>query len=390
MFCRHCEAEIYEPSAVVETFVGSGIQGQSYGQGVFATLDTPWGLLTDPPGVLYVLQGNNAVRMVTMDRTVRTFPAVQTQGLAVNLPSGKLWVIGESSFSDTTVLAEIGNSGYPTSADSAIFLYSPGITLDSEHYIYWTDAGKNQIFRWGRFAEESSRITEIFAGSGTQGAKDGNGARASFNRPTSIVADTQGNLYVWDSGNHLIRKMNQNRDVETVAGMLGVSRDSDGVGRNASFETIFAMAVDDLGNLILASGSSIRKMTPTGNVKTLAGSFTESGYGDGAGSVSRFSGATGVSAFNGMIFVADSGNHRIRAITYDPPPQPISGADINLGLYPGLQITGIVGRTYRVESSPDMNTWSEEAEVLLATSPYLWIDVNGLGAKKFYRALFLP
>ena len=138
------------------------------------------------------------------------------------------------------------------------------------------------------------------------------------------------------------------------------------------------------------ANSSIRKMTPTGNVKTLAGSFTESGYGDGAGSVSRFSGATGVSAFNGMIFVADSGNHRIRAITYDPPPQPISGADINLGLYPGLQITGIVGRTYRVESSPDMNTWSEEAEVLLATSPYLWIDVNGLGAKKFYRALFLP
>ena len=69
---------------------------------------------------------------------------------------------------------------------------------------------------------------------------------------------------------------------------------------------------------------------------------------------------------------------------------PGSGPSLDLDTYPGLQITGIVGRTYRIESSPDMNTWSVEAEVVLETKTFLWIDENGLGKKEFYRAVLLP
>ena len=92
----------------------------------------------------------------------------------------------------------------------------------------------------------------------------------------------------------------------------------------------------------------------------------------------------------GMVFVADSGDHRIRNLTFNPAPQPVSGAYLNLSTYPGLRITGVVGRSYRIESSPDTTNWNAETTLLLTSRPYLWIDPNSLGQKKFYRAFLLP
>jgi hypothetical protein len=91
-----------------------------------------------------------------------------------------------------------------------------------------------------------------------------------------------------------------------------------------------------------------------------------------------------------MLFLADSFNHRIRSITFNPVPQPVADANLNLSTYPGLHITGVIGRTYRVESSADMSTWHPETTILLTSSPYLWIDPNALGQKRYYRALLLP
>jgi hypothetical protein len=61
-----------------------------------------------------------------------------------------------------------------------------------------------------------------------------------------------------------------------------------------------------------------------------------------------------------------------------------------LNTYPGVQITGAIGRTYQIQSSPDMNTWNPVATVLLNSSPYLWIDRNPVAGNKFYRAVLLP
>ena len=91
-----------------------------------------------------------------------------------------------------------------------------------------------------------------------------------------------------------------------------------------------------------------------------------------------------------MIFVADSGNQRIRQITFNPSPQPVSGANLILNTYPGLTITGVVGRTYQIQSSTDMSTWNPASTILLTSSPYLWIDLNAVNGKKFYRAYLLP
>ncbi len=113
-------------------------------------------------------------------------------------------------------------------------------------------------------------------------------------------------------------------------------------------------------------------------------------YGNGPGSNALFFSANGVCLSQGTIFVADSGDHWIRSISFDPAPQQVFGANLALNTYLGLQISGVVGRTYRIESSTDMSSWNTETTLLLPGSPHLWIDENALGQKKFYRAWLLP
>jgi hypothetical protein len=61
-----------------------------------------------------------------------------------------------------------------------------------------------------------------------------------------------------------------------------------------------------------------------------------------------------------------------------------------LNTYPGLQIIGTVGMTYQIQTSPDLNSWTTKATILLNSNPYLWIDQNPVSGNKFYRALLLP
>jgi len=91
-----------------------------------------------------------------------------------------------------------------------------------------------------------------------------------------------------------------------------------------------------------------------------------------------------------MIFVADSNNNRIRNISSQSSDQQVPSSQLALNLYPGLRITGNVGRTYRIESSFDAATWQPETTLVLPNSPYLWFDQSAIGEKKFYRAFMLP
>jgi hypothetical protein len=128
------------------------------------------------------------------------------------------------------------------------------------------------------------------------------------------------------------------------------------------------------------------------NVTTLAGSFTQSGFTNGPGILARFDGGgdEGICFSGGVIFLADFDNQRIRTVAFNPSPQVVSGANLQLNTYPGLRITGTVGRTYQVQTSPDFINWTTHATVLLTSSPYLWIDQNVVAGSKFYRAILLP
>jgi len=140
----------------------------------------------------------------------------------------------------------------------------------------------------------------------------------------------------------------------------------------------------------MACGSSIRKMSAATNVVTMAGSFSQSSYANGAGSLARFNGASGVCLSQGMVFIADANNERVRQISFNPQPQLVTPANLGIGTYAGITINGLVGRTYQVQSSPDLSTWTTRATLLLTSSPYLWIDPNPVAGNKFYQAILLP
>jgi hypothetical protein len=307
--------------------------------------------------------------------------------------SNALWV---TTFNN--VLLRIGSDGYVSKTNFSGVSYSWGICVDSGNNIYFSDYYGMKIYRY----RQTSSSLEVFAGSGNVGSVNGNGIFTSFNYPTALAADAADNIYVWDSDSFLIRRIDQNENVTTIAGNGIYNNSSDGMGTNAGFANVSGMCADSSGNIILdcfsSLGVSIRQMSPTTNVVTMAGSFTQNGFINGAGNLARFKNAGGptvqvvggVCVSQGIVFVADSGNQRIRQITFNPQPQVISGANLSIGTFAGLTITGVVGRTYQIQTSPDLNSWSTKATILLNSSPYIWIDQNPVSGNKFYRALLLP
>lgn len=107
------------------------------------------------------------------------------------------------------------------------------------------------------------------------------------------------------------------------------------------------MFFDHSGNLYLSCGDCIQKIDATTNVVTLAGGFDLYGYTNGPGNLARFNGADAICLASNTFYVADGGNQRIRSITNNPTPQIVTGANLGIGTFAGVTITGIVGRTYQ-------------------------------------------
>lgn len=155
---------------------------------------------------------------------------------------------------------------------------------------------------------------------GQPGAADGIGALARFSSPGGIAVDSAGNIYVADTGNNTIRKISPAGEVRTLAGLAGQSGQIDGVGVLARFRAPLGIAVDAAGNLYVSefANNAIRKITPQGSVITLAGSASNPGWRDSLGDNAHFRNpwALAVDQSNNL-YVADKDNFVIRKITPD-------------------------------------------------------------------------
>lgn len=271
---------------VVTTYAGSlGKYGYVDGAGAAARFSGMQGLAVDRSGNVFVADGNNVVRKVT--------------------PAGVV----------TTVAGKPGVYGtLDGPAAVAQFSFLQGIAVDPAGNVYVTTAGTVRKI-------SSNGMVSTFAGVGyNEGSNDGPGAGARFNQPHGLAADRAGNIYVADTGNGTIRKISPVGYVTTVAGTAG---NHVGFDEPPGFNQPWALAVDDAGNILVAdagSASSVRRITPAGQVNTLAGG--QSGYADrlDGGVLFNSPRAIGVNRA-GQIFVADTGNNLIRRGVVGPVSQ---------------------------------------------------------------------
>jgi len=189
-----------------------------------------------------------------------------------------------------------------------------GVAVDGAGSVYVADTENHTI----RKITPAGEVTTLAGLGGFSGTNDGVGDAARFNEPISVAVDTNGNVFVGDYKNQTIRKITSAGEVTTLAGSPGQSGTNDGPGSVARFNQPVGVAVDKSGNVYVGdyANCTLRKITPAGTVTTLAGSPGQFGNVNGNGSAARFGFLLGVTVDStGNIYAADRGNYTIRKIT---------------------------------------------------------------------------
>lgn len=221
-----------------------------------------------------------------------------------------------------------GDGGAATSAEiGGPFM----IALDSSGSLYIADQFNNRI------RKVSGGNISTVAGSGSNGyAGDGKAATsASLSHPQGVAIDSSGNLIIADTNNYTVRKV-AGGNISTIAGVQaqGISYNGDNGPATSAFLSLpVGLAYDSAGNLYIADSTNnvIRKIDKSGNITTFAGIGNAAYSGDGGPAVSaRLNNPEGVATDSaGNVYIADGGNNRIRKVTTDGTITTIAGTGIS-------------------------------------------------------------
>ena len=231
----------------------------------------------------------------------------------------------------TTLAGAPGNPGSTDATGSAArFNFPYGVAVDAAGNTYVADTNNSTVRKIS-----SAGVVTTFAGTaGSSGSVDGTGSAARFFSPYGIAVDGSGNVYVADTKNYTIRKISPAGVVSTLAGTAGSAGSTDGTGSAARFFSPYGVAVDPSGNVYVADtyNNTIRKISSTGVVTTLAGSAGSTGSVDGTGSAARFYYPQGVAVDGaGNVYAADTYNGTIRVITSAGAVTTLAGTAGSIG-----------------------------------------------------------
>lgn len=352
-------------SGLVMTLAGSARQsGSADGTGNAARFNLPSGVAVDGVGNVYVADyGNHTVRKVT--------------------PTGVV----------TTLAGRAGQSGSTEgTGDTARFNYPSGVAVDDASNVYVADSGNHTI----RKLTPSRLVTTLAGSPGQPGSADGKGNTARFTSPTALSVDDAGNIYVADLGNQTVRRVSSAGVVTTLAGSPGQAGSADGIGGAARFSEPRDVCVDIAGNVYVADrgNGTVRQVSATGIVTTMAGCATQLGGTDGMGSAARFMGPRGVGVDTaGNAYVADSGNHTIRKVAPNGLVTTLAGSAGQYGSADGtvtsarfFNPSGVAvddtGSVYVADSNNQTirKILPSGAVTTLAGSPGQWGTADGPGA----------
>jgi hypothetical protein len=335
-------------AGVVSTLAGTpGTVGNADGSGSAARFDIPWGIVSDVAGNLYVENaGNRTIRKVTPQGEVTTLPG-EANTLALYVAASRATAIPDNvSFPTLNGWEYIISLGeyYPNGVDQRFAMLAPSeITADSAGNLYGAyDGSINKLPPGGT-------PTLLVGTPHRYGSTDGIGADARFSYTLDLTTDGVGNVLVADTKAGTIRRITPAGEVTTLAGTSKLGQDwtdsvSDGNRAEARFGAPSALAVASSGNILVADDSTIRLVTPAGTVSTLAGLHTgiACGSADGIGTTARFGRSMSITlAREGNFYAADTANHTIRKITTAGVVTTLAGSP---GAYGTADGTGAAAR----------------------------------------------
>jgi len=361
------------PAGVVSTVAGSaGSPGARDGIGSRARFFKPTAIAVDGSGALFVSDTYNfTIRKISLAGVVSTLagragqdgsdqkgrvdgPAAAArfkfpQGIAVDA-AGNVYVADDFAHTIRKISARgvvttvAGQAGAMGSADgvgaSSRFAYPSGLAIDSGGTLYVADSHSLTI----RKITSNGTVTTIAGRADHPGIDDGPGAIARFNGLAALAADRRGNVYVTDVAylqghattryvkpgpSATVRRIDTSGRVSTVAGRASPANDSpDGMGSAARFESPSGIAADRAGTLYVVdtTASTLRKITASGQVTTLAGKAGVSGHQDGPGGEALLNNPSGVVLDGaGTLYITDTAASVIRKVTRDGLVSTLAG-----------------------------------------------------------------
>ncbi len=345
----------FTPGGAISTIAGSGVFG-SYGEtlpAIQAQFASPWGVAADASGNIYIADTSNSrIRKIATDGTITTVAGTNESGFsgdggpgvfarldhptAVAVDSaGNLYIADTMNHRirkmDTRgVITTIaggtasGFSGDNGPATAARLNMPESIAIDNAENLYIADTGNNRI----RKISPQGIITTV-AGSDTAGVTNGAAINAVLFQPSGLAFDSSGNVYIADTLNHRIRRVSRDGMITTVAGT-----GSPGYSGNNGFATLAQLnspdgiSFDSAGNLYIAdTGNNVIRKVAGGIISTVAGTGVAGNAGDfgPATSATLYNPNGVVPGPNGVLYIADSGNNRIRVVDAAGNINPYAG-----------------------------------------------------------------
>jgi sugar lactone lactonase YvrE len=332
----------YLPNGIITTVAGNGTSGYS-GDGnaaTNATMNYPYGVAVDIASNLFIVDiFNNCVRKVGSNGIITTVAGGGTNnpgdggaatnallnnplGVAVDaagnlfIAAGPIRKVDTNGIITTVAGGSYGYSGDGGAATNAALKSPNGVAVDAVGNLFIADSGNYVI----RKVNASGIITTV-AGNGSYGYSGDGGAatNAALTSPNGVAVDTAGNLFIVDTFNYCIRKVNINGIITTVAGIGSSGSSGDGVAAtNAALNYPLGVGLDAVGDVFIADDQDqrIRKVGTNGIITTVAGYRTPGYSGDGGlATLAKINYPHGVAVdAAGNLFIADGGNYVIRQV----------------------------------------------------------------------------
>ena len=256
---------------------------------------------------------------------------------------------------DGAVVTVLGKPGEPGVADGSVGvarLDTPSaVALGPDGGLYIADTGNHTLRRW-----LDGRLITVAGRAGEAGPTNGPVANARFNSPLGIVVTPALRILVADSGNHAIRSILPNGLVETLAGSAQDWGAVDGPAATARFNGPVGLALAPDGVLVVSDtlNHALRRVTPDGQVTTLAGRLGEDGCVDGSADVARFCQPAGLYYHpHGDLYVVDAFNHLVRKVDAAGVVTTVAGRPAQSGEADGANGAGRFFNPYGLVVHPD-------------------------------------